>query len=90
MTFPAQAAFRGKLAIAASGNVYAVLPDMRVAAASAAQGFKPWALLSSSDAGKYFSDPLIDTARLASEDKLSIFYPRKNSSDIYVLDYQIR
>ncbi len=32
---------------------------------------------------------LIDTARLASEDKLSIFYPRKNSSDIYVLDYQI-
>lgn len=90
MTFPAQAAFRGKLAIAASGNVYAVLPDMRVAAASARQGFKSWSLLSSSDAGKYFSDPLIDNARLASEDKLSIFYPRKNSSDIYVLDYQIR
>lgn len=90
MTFPAQAAFRGKLAVAASGNLYAVLPDMRIAAASAAQGFKPWVLLSSSDAGTYFSDPLIDTARLAGEDKLSIFYPRKNSSDIYVLDYQIR
>lgn len=89
MTFPAQAAFRGKLAIAASGNVYAVLPDMRIAAASAAQGFKPWALLANDDAGKYFSDPLIDTARLANEDELSIFYPRKNSSDIYVLDYRI-
>ena len=90
MTFPAQAAFRGKLAIAASGNVYAVLPDMRIAAASAAQGFKTWMLLANSDAGKYFSDPLIDMARLASEDKLSIFYPRKSSSDIYVLDYQIK
>jgi len=90
ITLPAQAAFRGKLAIAASGNVYAVLPDMRLVAASAAQGFKPWALLASEDSGKYFSDPLIDTARLASEDILSIFYPRKNSSDIYVLDYRIR
>ena len=90
MNFPAQAAFRGKLAIAASGNLYAVLPDLRIAAASAAQGFKSWSLLASSDAGKYFSDPLIDTARLASEDTLSIFYPRKNSSDIYVLDYQIQ
>ncbi|HYQ02948.1 MAG TPA: BNR repeat-containing protein [Polyangiaceae bacterium] len=89
MTYPAQAAFRGKLAIAASGNLYAVLPDMRIAAASAAQGFKSWSLLASSDAGKYFSDPLIDTARLANEDELSIFYPRKNSSDIYVLDYRI-
>jgi hypothetical protein len=69
--------------------LYAVLPDMRIAAASAAQSFKPWSLLSSSDAGKYFSDPLIDTARLVSEDKLSIFYPRKNSGDIFVLDYQL-
>jgi len=33
---------------------------------------------------------LIDTARLESEDTLSIFYPRKSSSDIYVLDYQIK
>jgi len=90
MNFPAQAAFRGKLAIAASGNLYAVLPDLRIAAASAAQGFKSWSLLASGDAGKYFSDPLIDTARLAREDTLSIFYPRKNSSDIYVLDYQIQ
>jgi hypothetical protein len=90
MTYPAQAAFRGKLAIAASGNLYAVLPDLRIAAASAAQGFKPWSLLANNDAGKYFSDPLIDTARLEREDTLSIFYPRKSSSDIYVLDYQIK
>jgi len=90
MTYPAQAAFRGKLAITASGNVYAVLPDLRIAAASAAQGYKPWSLLASNDAGKYFSDPLIDTARLEREDTLSIFYPRKSSPDIYVLDYQIK
>jgi hypothetical protein len=89
MTYPAQAAFRGKLAIAESGNVYAVLPDLRIAAAPAAQGFKPWSLLGNTDAGKYFSDPLIDTARLATEDQLSIFYPRKNSAEIYVLDYQL-
>ncbi len=90
MSLPAQAAFRGKLALSASGNLYAVLPDMRIAAASLAQGFKAWTLLASSDAGKYFSDPLIDTALLATEDTLSIFYPRKSSSEIYVLDYRIR
>jgi hypothetical protein len=89
MTYPAQAAFRGKLAIAANGNVYAVLPDLRIAAAPAAQSFKPWSLLSNTDAGKYFSDPLIDSARLATENQLSIFYPRKNSAEIYVLDYQV-
>ena len=89
MSLPAQAAFRGKLAISASGNLYAVLPDMRIAAASAASAFKPWSLLSSNDAGKYFSDPLIDTARLATDDTLSIFYPRKGSSQIDVLDYLI-
>jgi hypothetical protein len=66
-----------------------VLPDLRIAASSAAQGFNTWSLLANDDAGKYFSDPLIDTARLAADGRLSIFYPRKSSPDIYVLDYQI-
>jgi hypothetical protein len=36
---PVVANFRGKLAISSSNNVYAVLPDLRIAAASAASSF---------------------------------------------------
>lgn len=84
------AAFRGKLAISSSNNVYAILPDLRIAAASAASNFSNWVVLDSTYAGRFFSDPLIDTARLALEDKLSIFYPQKSSSNVYVLDYTVR
>ncbi len=41
------------------------------------------------ESGRFFSDPLIDTARLATEDKLTIFYPQKSSANIYVLDESI-
>lgn len=41
-------------------------------------------------AGRYFSDPLIDTARLESSDELTIFYPRKSSGSISALDYTLR
>jgi len=82
--------FRGKLAISSSSNVYAVLPDLRIAAASAASSFASWVVLDSADSGRFFSDPLIDTARLAAEDKLTVFYPQKSSSNIYVLDYTVK
>jgi hypothetical protein len=63
---------------------------LRIAAASAATNFTSWVVLNSADSGRFFSDPLIDTARLVAEDKLTIFYPQKNSSNIYVLDYTLK
>ena len=90
MGLPVAANFRGKLAISSSNNVYAVLPDLRIAAASAASSFASWVVLDSTDSGRFFSDPLIDTARLVAEDKLTVFYPQKSSPNIYVLDYAVK
>jgi BNR repeat-containing family member len=89
MSLPVVASFRGKLAVSASDNLYAVLPDLRIAASSAASNYSTWKLLDTADSGRFFSDPLIDTARLLSEDKLSIFYPAHGSPNVYVLDYSI-
>jgi len=90
MGVPSVANFRGKVAIANSNNVYAVLPDLRIVAAASSANFATWTVLDSTDAGRFFSDPLIDTARLLTEDKLTVFYPQKSSPNIYVLDYSIQ
>lgn len=82
--------FRGKLAIASTDNLYAVLPDLRIAGAAASNAFANWALLDASDSGRFFSDPLIDSVRLESENKLTIFYPQKSSPNIWALDYSIK
>jgi hypothetical protein len=82
--------FRGKLAISSSNNVYAILPDLRVAGASSSTNFQAFALLDKSDSGRFFSDPLIDSSRLLSEDKLTVIYPQKSSPNIYALDYAVR
>jgi hypothetical protein len=89
MSVPVVASFRGKLASARGGNLYAVLPDLRIAAA-APPSFASWTLLSSSDAGRFFSDPLVDSARLLAEDRLTVVYPAKSSPDIIVLDYDVK
>jgi hypothetical protein len=89
MGLPVVASFRGKLAIASSNNLYAILPDLRIATATAASNFATWTVLDSSDAGRFFSDPLIDTARLLTENKLTVFYPLKSSPNIAILDYSI-
>jgi BNR repeat-containing family member len=85
---PAVAAFRGKLGFAASGNVYAVLPSLRITAASAASGFREWKLLVPATNDRFFSDPLIDAARLLDEDVLSVVYPTK-TPDVMVVDFSI-
>jgi hypothetical protein len=82
--------FRGKLAISSRSNVYAILPDLRIAGASSASNYSDWALLTADDAGRFFSDPLIDTSRLAVEDRLTVYYPQKSSVNIWALDYSIR
>jgi hypothetical protein len=86
---PVIANFRGKLAVAASNNLYAVLPDLRIASASSATSWTDWALVDTADAGRFFSDPLVDRSRLDLEDRLSIYYPQRSSPNIYVLDYDI-
>lgn len=90
MALPAVAAFRGKLAVASSGNLYAVLPDLRIAAAAVSTSFATWSLLNDTDKGRFFSDPLIDSARLLLEDKLSVVYPQKGSANVWVLDYTLK
>jgi len=47
-------------------------------------------VLTSADSGRFFSDPLIDSARLALEDKLTVFYPLKASPNICALDYTLK
>lgn len=39
---------------------------------------------------RFFSEPLIDAARLVTEDKLSVVYPEKSSANIWVLDYTLK
>jgi hypothetical protein len=82
--------FRGKLAISSTHNLYAILPDLRIAGASADKSYQDWTLLTAADSGRFFSDPLIDAARLLTEDELTIFYPQKSSANIYALDYTLR
>jgi BNR repeat-containing family member len=89
LELPVIANFRGKLAITASNNVYAILPDLRIAGATVADDFARFSLLNDTDSGRFFSDPLIDAARLLAEDKLSIFYPQAASPNLYVLDYTL-
>ena len=47
-------------------------------------------MLEQTDKARFFSDPLIDTARLLTEDKLTVVYQQKSSSNIYVLDYTLK
>jgi len=87
---PVIANFRGSLAISSTNNVYAILPDLRIAGASAAHDFQSFSMLHSTDSGRFFSDPLVDTTRLLTEDKLTVFYPAKSSPNIYALDFSVR
>jgi hypothetical protein len=85
---PAVAAFRGKLALSSSGNLYAVLPDLRIAGSNASA--PAWQLLQPGQPGRYFSDPLVDATRLLTENVLSVVYPTKASGDIFVVDYSVQ
>jgi hypothetical protein len=86
---PVIANFRGSLAVSSTNSVYAVLPDLRIAGASSAADYGDWALLDSTDSGRFFSDPLVDTLRLETEDKLTIYYPEASSMNIWALQYTL-
>lgn len=87
---PVVANLRGKLALSSSQNLYAILPDLRIAGASFAENYATWSLFDDSDVGRFFSDPLIDSARLLLEDKLTVVYQERASTNLYVLDYTLR
>jgi hypothetical protein len=86
---PAVKAFRGKLAFSSSGNAYAVLPNLRVVAAAKSTSFAEWKLLVPATNDRFFSDPLVDTARLLSEDVLSVVYPAAKTADVFVVDFTV-
>ncbi|MBN2530122.1 MAG: BNR repeat-containing protein [Deltaproteobacteria bacterium] len=81
--------FRGNIAVSSSGNVYAILPGLRIAGASLENDFSDWKLLHTDTDHNYFSDPLIDTFRLQTEDKLTIIYPEASSVNIWGLEYTL-
>ena len=89
MGFSVVGTFRGKIAASSINNLYAVLPDLRIAFASEQSGWTDWKLIDTKDQGRFFSDPLIDTNRLMYEDKLTVYYPVKNSPNIYTLTYNL-
>src|SRR5690606_36591781 len=67
--------FRGKLAITRSDNVYAVLPDLRIVAASPVDAFASWSTLYPGESGRFFSDPLIDPVAVRALGTLTVYYP---------------
>ena len=80
---------RGSLAISSTHNVYALLPDLRIAGASSAANYADWTVLDSADSGRFFSDPLVDTVRLETEGELSLYYPEASSMNIWALEYTL-
>ncbi len=44
MDFPVISNFRGKLAVSTSNNLYAILPNLRIAATSASTKWTDWKL----------------------------------------------
>jgi hypothetical protein len=84
---------RGDIAVDAADNLYVVsghstTRELRVLTASKASGWTDWTLRHTS-APVYYSDPLIDRARLRTGGVLSIFAPRHGGSQIDVQDWQI-
>jgi hypothetical protein len=75
MDLPVQGTWRGKLAVTSSDNLYAVLPNIRIASASATARWTNWTLIDKSRDGIYFSDPLIDRQQLFTSDRLTVYTP---------------
>jgi len=84
---------RADVGIDAQNNLYVVSGDsksfkLHVETASAASNWNDWSLRFTS-APVYFSDPLVDHARIAADGKLSVFSPRAASGTIDVLDFTV-
>lgn len=84
---------RADVAVDANNNLYVVSGDSRtfklhVETASAASNWSDWTLRFTS-APVYFSDPLVDHARILTDGKVSVVSPRASSGTIDVLDFPV-
>jgi hypothetical protein len=84
---------RADVGVDSRNNLYVASGDsktfkLHVETASAASNWSDWTLRYTS-APVYFSDALIDHARLLSDGKLSVVNPRVNSGTIDVLDFTV-
>ena len=86
---------RGKIFFDSNDNAYAVLPDIRIAAASASSNWSDWKIVESTDEDRFSrSDPLIDLYRVSKENKLTLYHQEGNFStgrtpNLYALDYDL-
>ncbi len=84
---------RSKIAFDADGNVYAIMPDVRIASATAPD-YADWSVVNSSDDGRFFhSEPLIDFYSLRATGDLYVFVQAGTTSstspNIYALRYSL-
>jgi hypothetical protein len=86
MHIPVQGVWRGKLAVSSSNNLYAVLPNIRIATASASANWANWRLVDVERNGIYFSDPLIDRQQLRQHDRLTVFTPTVPIGGVVYID----
>ncbi|GIH25337.1 hypothetical protein Aph01nite_36470 [Acrocarpospora phusangensis] len=82
---------RGDIAVDSHDNLYVVSGHsgtnvLQIATASKASGWTDWTVRNRS-AANYMSDPLIDHARLKSQNVLSIYAPRRGGSQIEVQNW---
>jgi hypothetical protein len=77
---------RGKLAVSAAGNLYAVLPGLRIACASAASRWTDWALVDTELDGQFLMDPKIDRQQLRSSNRLTVLASTVNSNGVGRID----
>jgi len=80
------AAWRGKFAVSSTDNLYAVLPSLRIASASASAYWTNWTLIETASNGQFYSDPLIDRMQLRTSDKLTVFAPTVNTGGVVYID----
>ena len=80
---------RGKIVTDSNNNAYAILPNLKIASASAASNYSDWAVVYSADDGRFAREPLYDIYRMQSDGILSIFYKGLNNANLYLLDFQL-
>jgi hypothetical protein len=86
MNIPVSANFRGKFAVSSTNNLYAVLPNLRIASASASAFWTNWTVIETAYNGSFFSDPLIDRYQLRTSNTLTVFAPTVNTGGIVYID----
>ena len=84
---------RSKIAYDSNGNVYAIMPNLQIASATASLNYNDWAVVDVQHEGRFYhSEPLIDIYALKNRNnKLYVFAQEgrisRTSSNIYVLKF---